>query len=179
MILYHGTDEISARDICCNGIDLSKSRQNVDFGRGFYLTDDESQARKWSERKAFLTGENVAARLIMVDLDFHSATKMAQVKIFQNPDLEWAQFVINNRCGLEYASKISNSDHNRDAKYDIVVGKIADGSVGKIAAMLKRAARPISVAEARFLMKESFPCQYSLHTPKALSLIQAVAITGR
>lgn len=46
MRLYHGTDLLSAKDICVNGIDLSKSRKHIDFGRGFYLTDDYFTAKK-------------------------------------------------------------------------------------------------------------------------------------
>ena len=39
MILYHGTIQDSA-DSILRGIDLAKSKASVDFGRGFYLTED-------------------------------------------------------------------------------------------------------------------------------------------
>jgi hypothetical protein len=46
MILYHGSiTEIKT-------INLSLGRTNVDFGKGFYLTDIEEQANRWTTRKA-------------------------------------------------------------------------------------------------------------------------------
>ena len=45
MILYHGSNiEISE-------IDLQKSKPNKDFGRAFYLSDNESQGLKWLSLK--------------------------------------------------------------------------------------------------------------------------------
>lgn len=41
MILYHGSY------VEVNKPDLSYSRRNVDFGRGFYVTPIEEQAKKW------------------------------------------------------------------------------------------------------------------------------------
>ena len=44
--LYHGSD------IVIKEIDLSKSRINKDFGRGFYLSSDLDQARNFAKYKA-------------------------------------------------------------------------------------------------------------------------------
>ncbi|MDR1097118.1 MAG: DUF3990 domain-containing protein, partial [Tannerella sp.] len=43
MKLYHGSN--------CNftTVDLSKSKDRRDFGRGFYLTALQNQARDWAE----------------------------------------------------------------------------------------------------------------------------------
>ena len=41
--LYHGSD------IEIKEIDLSQSRINKDFGRGFYLSSDLDQARKFAK----------------------------------------------------------------------------------------------------------------------------------
>ncbi|MGL4485413.1 MAG: DUF3990 domain-containing protein, partial [Anaerovoracaceae bacterium] len=41
--LFHGTN----RNF--EAVDLSKSRDKRDFGKGFYLTTIESQANKWAE----------------------------------------------------------------------------------------------------------------------------------
>ncbi|MDE5922620.1 MAG: DUF3990 domain-containing protein [Muribaculum sp.] len=38
MILYHGSNMVIDR------IDLEKSKPNKDFGRGFYLSENETQA---------------------------------------------------------------------------------------------------------------------------------------
>lgn len=42
--VYHGTNLSSAFDIWLHGIDLSKSLPNLDFGKGFYVTDDKRKA---------------------------------------------------------------------------------------------------------------------------------------
>lgn len=45
MYLYHGSNKI---------IDNPKyngSRERTDFGRGFYLTPNENQARRWSIKR--------------------------------------------------------------------------------------------------------------------------------
>ena len=44
MILYHGTN------MAFDAIDLTKSKPNKDFGRGFYLTSLREQAEKYGQR---------------------------------------------------------------------------------------------------------------------------------
>ena len=50
MKLYHGSTEDITK------IDLSKSKPNKDFGRGFYLSAEKEQAEKLAEYKAFQFG---------------------------------------------------------------------------------------------------------------------------
>ena len=45
-VWYHGTNESSAHNICEHGIDFTKSKKELDFGRGFYMTDDKNVAKK-------------------------------------------------------------------------------------------------------------------------------------
>lgn len=45
MILYHGTNEPF------ESIDLSRSKPNKDFGRGFYLSADKEQAMEMAKTK--------------------------------------------------------------------------------------------------------------------------------
>ena len=45
-VWYHGTNESSAHNICEHGIDFTKSKKELDFGRGFYMTDDKQVAKK-------------------------------------------------------------------------------------------------------------------------------------
>ena len=46
MILYHGST------VVIDKIDLSKSKPNKDFGRAFYLSDNEAQAQEMAQFKA-------------------------------------------------------------------------------------------------------------------------------
>ncbi|PFX29300.1 hypothetical protein AWC38_SpisGene5943 [Stylophora pistillata] len=50
IVLFHGTDHESARDILFQGIDLGQGRQKRDFscGSGFYLTDNSEEALNWA-----------------------------------------------------------------------------------------------------------------------------------
>ena len=55
MILYHGTDEQSAKGIISQGVDLFAGSIHTDFGPGFYTTPDFDLAQKWAERKGIFT----------------------------------------------------------------------------------------------------------------------------
>ena len=44
LVLYHGSN------IAFDEIDLTKSRNRRDFGRGFYCTVLENQAKEWARR---------------------------------------------------------------------------------------------------------------------------------
>jgi hypothetical protein len=46
--VYHGTILRYAIDICTNGINLTKSSQYLDFGRGFYTTDNIEMAKDYN-----------------------------------------------------------------------------------------------------------------------------------
>ena len=50
MILYHGSNMIVEK------IDLEKSKPNKDFGRGFYLSEEETQAMEMANFKSTLLG---------------------------------------------------------------------------------------------------------------------------
>ena len=57
MILYHGSN------ISIDKIDLEMSKPNKDFGKGFYLSEDETQAIEMAKFKsAWLGGEAVITR---------------------------------------------------------------------------------------------------------------------
>ena len=51
MILYHGSNQL------INRIDLSKSKDFKDFGRGFYLTKDYTRAVAMAQRTTAIMGD--------------------------------------------------------------------------------------------------------------------------
>jgi hypothetical protein len=55
MIVYHGGSEVIADP------DLNHSRKAVDFGAGFYVTQIESQARNWAEKRKRKAGVAVVS----------------------------------------------------------------------------------------------------------------------
>lgn len=54
MILYHGSNIDIAK------IDLQRGNPNKDFGRGFYLTENELQAKRIAEIRVLTFGGSVA-----------------------------------------------------------------------------------------------------------------------
>jgi hypothetical protein len=49
IVLYHGTIDSFSGSIL-GGVDVTRGRVDTDFGRGFYTTTDEDQARRWARR---------------------------------------------------------------------------------------------------------------------------------
>lgn len=114
MKLYHGSTEDITK------IDLSKSKPNKDFGRGFYLSAEKEQAEKLAEYKAFQFGGEPTLNVFEFDERKLSDSSIEVLK-FDAYSKEWADFVFANRN-----SKTGESIHN----YDIVVGPIANDRVG-------------------------------------------------
>ena len=87
MILYHGTT------IHIEKIDLQKSKPNKDFGKGFYLSADKTQAMAMAAYKAEQTG----GEPILNAFEFDEAlltNNSLKVKIFEAYDKEWADFIL-------------------------------------------------------------------------------------
>ncbi|MEK4949271.1 DUF3990 domain-containing protein [Bacillus sp. FSL W8-1127] len=51
LFCFHGTIKRYGEYIENNGIDLDKSRFATDFGKGFYVTNNQKQAEKWAKIK--------------------------------------------------------------------------------------------------------------------------------
>jgi hypothetical protein len=112
MKLYHGSN------VKIEHIDLAHGRPNKDFGRGFYTTHIEGQAIFWSRRIA----ERYGGLPIVTEFDFDyegAVSEGLKVKIFENPDKEWALFVMGCRKGVVH-------------DYDIVIGPVADDSMARL-----------------------------------------------
>lgn len=112
--LYHG----STVDI--EVIDLSKSRPNKDFGKGFYLSEDRQQAWRMGEFKAMIEGGEPVMNTFSFDEQLLSSGEL-KVLTFDGYTREWADFIFMNRNNKE-----SFPMHD----YDIVYGPIANDRVG-------------------------------------------------
>ena len=109
LILYHGST------VKIDRIDLTKSRSKLDFGRGFYTTASYEQACRWSEIKYDRAKSNNVSKVVSKYLI--SNLEGLAIKEFPTADLEWLEYVVNNRQGL------ATGDY-----YDIVIGPIANDS---------------------------------------------------
>ena len=114
MKLYHGSNmRVTEPDLC-------HSKPFKDFGQGFYLSADESQAKeqaisKFNQKK---TGEPIVSEFLF-DEALMTSDEM-KVKIFDDYSVEWAEFVLLNRD-----IKVAQPSHD----YDIVYGPIANDGV--------------------------------------------------
>ena len=107
MILFHGSYvEVSAPS-------LAHSRTNVDFGRGFYLTQLDQQARAWAARFKRNHDHAVLSRYTLDD----AALQQCRVKQFAGLSGEWFDFITACRTGQD------------DTDFDIVIGPVADDRV--------------------------------------------------
>lgn len=116
MKLYHGSNQRIEE------IDLSKGKKFKDFGQGFYTTHHRDQAEHWARRIA----DRFGGTPVVTEFEFLLEAAIAaglNMKIFEVPDREWAQFVMANRCqsGEMY-------HHN----YDIVIGPVADDNMARL-----------------------------------------------
>ena len=86
MILYHGSNMIVDK------IDLEKSKPNKDFGKGFYLSEEETQAMEMANFKSTLLGGEATITKFEFDITVMQNTDL-RIKIFKEYSTEWADFV--------------------------------------------------------------------------------------
>ncbi len=179
--VYHGTNLSSAFDIWLHGIDLGKSLPNLDFGKGFYVTDDK---RKAVERAFKKTNDynkrfhcNEEPYLIEMYIDDSYFAKL-KTKFFKPREKEWFNFVVNNRLELDFLERNKISSHNKDNKYDIVYGEIADGRIADIVNSIRNGIYNIQNIDYSLILPESgtsYSNQYSFHSEKSLSCISGLS----
>jgi len=110
MIVYHGTTQVIDQP------DVLHSKRYLDFGKGFYLTSYEDQARKWATRKAMRQNSTAVVNIYELSENWDSF----KVLSFEKEDEKWLEFVCACRRGESL-----NTD------YDIIVGNVADDDVFK------------------------------------------------
>lgn len=156
MILYHGT----YTDI--QSIDINRCMPYKDFGQGFYLTDIEQQAKDMAIRKSRFVS-NGSPHIIKYEFDEQNLTnKTLQVKIFEKPNEEWAQFIISNRY---------NPENNVIHHYDIVIGPIADDGVALQIGLFRDGFIDLT-ALAKALEYRKLNKQYYFGTTRAINLLR-------
>ena len=114
--LYHGSN------IEIDKIDLKKGRLGKDFGRGFYLSEDKTQALKMAQTAVDReeTGTPTITTFLFDESLLHTPNTL-NVKVFKEYSKEWAQFVFMNR---------SNKTETQAHDFDVVYGPIANDKVG-------------------------------------------------
>ena len=167
MVLYHGTDSESAKDILQNGIRVKEGNESTDFGQGFYTTESLKFAIKSANRASKRTDNPPA----LLQFDFDS-NKARGIKFFRASTKEWAQFIVNNRCGLEYVAATKTGEHNLDGKFEIVQGRIADGNVVDFAQDCLEKTSVVTDEDAKMIYSESYPEQITFHSQRSIRLLR-------
>ena len=161
MRLYHGSNTAFRE------VDLSVCRPNKDFGRGFYLAPDRGAAERMARRAVRRFGGK--AYLMIFEFD-ETGLVDVPVKRFPQPSGEWAMFVMANRRMQSAAV-----DHNRDNRYGMVVGPVADDD---LALLFRQFALGLVTVEmlVREMRFKQLTVQYSFHTPQAVSALKFIGV---
>ena len=109
MILYHGSY------LAVEKPNISFSRDDVDFGKGFYTTPIKEQAIRWAERFKLRQGRQ--AIISIYEVDEERIYKEFSVMKFDTYSDEWLDFVVASRKGETVGD------------YDIVIGGVANDKV--------------------------------------------------
>lgn len=180
MKLYHGTNASSAYNIFTQGVDLSKSMKYLDFGEGFYTTNDKNKAIARAKKKTADYNRrnhvNEKPCIVEIKIDENKLSELS-VKKFDSADREWCEFITNNRLDLQFLEEHDITNHNRDKKYDVVCGEIADGAVAQVAANIRSGECDVTKADySRYYTDngKSYGYQVSFHTEKSTQVIEDI-----
>lgn len=152
--LYHGSVSLF------EAIDLNKSKDRRDFGKGFYTTVLERQAVQWGRK---LAQREHSKKYYLYQYQF-APTPDLRIKRFSGMDLEWLEFIKTNRIK-------GGCQHD----YDIVIGPVADDDT--LPTLLLYLDGSINAKAAIEMLKyNQVNNQISFHTQVGLKSLQ---FTGR
>ena len=110
MRVYHGSTMVVEHPLVHVG------RKGLDFGLGFYVTDNLRQAVAWADRMARVS--NVHGIVNSYELDMERVQREFSCKTFLEYDEQWLQFIVENRLGM-----------NNGMAFDLVEGGVANDRV--------------------------------------------------
>lgn len=157
MKLYHGSNQPILN------VDLSKGQKYKDFGQGFYTTHLRDQAIYWSKRIADRFGGVPTVTEFEFDIEA-ALTDGLNIKIFEQPDKEWALFIMANR-------KQNEVDFQHD--YDIVIGPVADDKMARLFGLYDMEIIDLDAVVAGLIYKD-LNSQYFFATSRSLNYIKRI-----
>lgn len=160
MKLYHGSTMVVHKP------NVKRGRKRTDFGRGFYLTTDFEQARRWALLKQ---QREISTKAVVSVFEFDEAilnSSSYNVLTYNGPTEEWLNFVVKNRK--------TGTAHN----YDYVMGPVANDQLYATIAMYESGSLTVEAAIVQLKSHVLFN-QLSCHNTKAitnLKFIEAVEV---
>jgi len=152
LILYHGSNN----DF--NAVDLSKSKDKRDFGRGFYTTTLREQAEDWAKS---LFDRYKRDGIFVYELEFE-LSKDISIKKYDGLSEEWLVMVQKNRT-------LGGIQHD----FDIVQGPVANDKTARTIALYIAGIINANEAIERLQFSKNNN-QMSFHTPAALSCLKII-----
>jgi len=152
MKLYHGTNCLFEK------VDMSKSKDKRDFGKGFYTTTIKEQAVSWARAVFDRYGGEGA---FVYGFEFETDNSL-NVKWFDEVNQEWLEFVAanRNRGGVWHG-------------FDVVIGPVANDRTNRTIALYIAEIYTADVALG-LLKHNKLNNQVSFHTEKALSFLTMI-----
>ncbi|MCE5225566.1 MAG: DUF3990 domain-containing protein [Porphyromonadaceae bacterium] len=157
MILFHGSN------IKIKSIDLGKCKPYKDFGQGFYLTEIEEQATQMARRTASIYGGDAVVTRFEFDETVLSNSSLS-IKRFEEPNDEWALFVMNNR---------NREQQHPIHEYDIVIGPVADDTIATLFRNFDDGIIDLPML-VKGLKYKKISSQYFFNTPKAVAYLKTL-----
>lgn len=177
--LYHGTDAETAKKILENGQDASYSRNNLDFGKGIYTTQNKEQATIWAKSSGKRQGADGAVIEYQVPKDKLEALNTKEFSM--NPN-DYPNRVVTPGSELdsmyrEHRTAYNTTNPNGTGKettpregyqmheYDVVSGPMLSGTT-----RTAKNPKPLKVFQ-----EDGQPLgdQTTFHTPKAVDLLNS------
>lgn len=152
LTLYHGSNcDFSV-------VDFSKAKDRRDFGKGFYLTTLQSQAKDWAETLfARFDGDGI----FVYEFELEIKDDLS-IKQFPEISEEWLNFVRDNRVG-------GGTQHN----FDIVRGAVANDRTNRTLALFVEGIYTSKEAMEK-LHGNRLNDQVSIHSEKALACLKLI-----
>lgn len=152
--LYHGSN------VYFKDVDLMKSNNRRDFGKGFYCTVLEKQAYEWAYR---LYKRKHYEDAYIYKFTFYQS-KDLKIKRFTKLDKDWLEFIKENRSkgGIQHS-------------YDVVIGPVADDKTMETIQLYLSGILTSKEAVERLRYSE-VNNQVSFHTKKALEHLEFVEV---
>lgn len=155
MILYHGTNN------AFDTIDLTKSKPNKNFGQGFYLSREYSQAMEMAKTK-FDQIKTGFPTVLTYEVDEQQMNQLNVLR-FDAYTFEWAQFILMNR---------RNDTDKPMHDYDIVYGPIANDKVGVQLWKFENQMIDLETFTRNLHRMEGITFQYFFGTERAIKLLK-------
>ena len=157
MILYHGTNEPF------ESIDLSRSKPNKDFGRGFYLSAGKEQAMEMAKTKVDQMESGIPT-VMAYEVDELQMDKLKVLR-FDAYSEKWAKFILLNR---------NNASSKPAHDYDIVIGPIANDRVGVQLWRYETQAIDLPTLVRNLQYMKGVTIQYYFGTESAIKLLKKI-----